>query len=92
MDVPHPLDLGATYLDSPLAHRPCERDRRMKGYNLVVRAVNQKRWGGIAAIAKMCTWRYRSDEMCGRRRGPGFIAGGADAVEEERKAVTFFEE
>ena len=81
MNMPRPLDLGETYLDSLLAHHPRERDRCMKGHNLVIRAVNQKRWGGIAAIAKMCRGRYRSDEMCGRRRGPGFIAGGADAVE-----------
>ena len=92
MNVPHPFNLGETYLDSPLAHRPCERNSRMKGHNLVIRAVNQERWRGVAPIAKMCRRRNRSDEMCRRRRGPGFVAGRANAVEQERKAVTFLEQ
>lgn len=92
MNMPRPLDFCQFHLTTPLAHRSSKSDGRVERHDLVLCTVDHERRGGVSAITEVREWGDGGDEVRGRRCGPGLAVARADAVQQEGKAVAFFEE
>ena len=92
VNMPLPFNLRQPAPDTHLPERLRKRDRRVERHDLVLRTVDEERRRRVRAAAEMGERRDACDEGRGRRRRPERAGGRADAVEEEGKAVAFFEE
>ena len=64
----------------------------MEWHNLVPGAVDQEGWSGIGTVPEVRKGRDSGTEVRRRRRQPGSVIVGSNAIEEEGQTVTLLEE